>query len=144
LAAFGLGHLFRVIVWQFKLDVKLPWLLRYRNEWLYTLLGRDVPTPSEYPNAKVYVRVEALTKIPTEEEGKTRLYRGIVEGFTTEDTGALRDILITNAERGTFKQEGLLGAKKKFDWKPVRPGDLMVLKYSELQNLNVTYLIDMP
>jgi len=59
-AAFGLGHLFRVIVWQFKLDVKWPWLLRYRNEWLYTLMGRDVPVPAEYPQANIYARVEAL------------------------------------------------------------------------------------
>jgi hypothetical protein len=144
LTAFGLGHLFRSIVWRFKLDVKLPWLLRYRNEWLYTLMGRDVPAPPEYPNANVYTRMEALTKIPTEQEGKTRLYRGIVEGFTTEESGALRDILITNAERGTFTQDGLLGTGKKFGWKSVSPGDLMVLRYSELQNLNVTYLVDVP
>ncbi len=143
LGAFALGHLFRLIVWQWKCDVRLPWLLRYRNEWLYTLMGRDVPIPPGYPGAKVYVRVEALTKIPTEEQGKTRLYRGIVEGFTTEENGALRDILITNAERGKLTED-LRRRKQKFYWKPVSPGDLMVLKYSELLNLNVTYLIDVP
>lgn len=143
LGAFALGHLFRLIVWHWKWDVRLPWLLGYRNDWLYTLMGRGVPIPPEYPGAKVYVRVEALTKIPTEEQGKTRLYRGIVEGFTTEENGALRDILITNAERGKLR-ENLRRSKQKFYWKPVSPGDLMVLKYSELLNLNVTYVIDVP
>lgn len=141
---FALGHLFRLIVWRGKWDVKLPWLLRYRNEWLYTLLGRDVPIPPEYKGAKVYVRIEALTRIPMEEQGKGRLYRGFVEAFTTEDSGALRDILITDAERGKFTK--ILGRlnEQAFYWKPVSPGDLMILKYSEMLNLNITYLIDVP
>jgi hypothetical protein len=142
--AFALGHLFRLIVWGGKWDVKLPWLLRYRNEWLYTLLGRDVPIPPKYKGGKVYVRIEALTKIPMEEKGKGRLYRGFVEAFTTEDSGALRDILITGAERGKFRN--VLGTlnEQTFYWKPVSPGDLMILKYSEMLNLNITYLIDVP
>lgn len=142
--AFGLGHLFRLIVWRGKWDVKLPWLLRYRNEWLYTLLGRDVPIPPEYKGAKVYVRIEALTKIPMDDKGKGRLYRGFVEAFTTEDSGALRDILITDAERGKFRT--VLGRvnEQTFYWKSVSPGDLMILKSSEMLNLNITYLIDVP
>jgi len=142
-AAFALGHVFRWIVWKHKLDVRFPWLLRYRNEWLYTLMGRDVPIPREYEKAAVYARIEALTRAPAEQEGKMRLYRGVVEGFTTEESGALRDILITNAERGTFIPNDPHG-EQAFEWKAVSPGDLMVLKYSELQNLNVTYLLDVP
>ena len=126
------------------MDVRYPWLLRYRNEWLYTLLGRDVPVPARYPNGKVYVRIEGLTRIPTGEAGKTRLYRGFVEAFTTEETGALRDILVKDAERGVFESDPTNPLKKKFSWKAINPGDLIILKYSELQNLNVTYLINVP
>lgn len=142
--AFLLGHLFRWLVWKNKLDVRWPWLLRYRNEWLYTLLGRDVPVPTQYPKGKVYVRIEGLTKVPTEEPGKTRMYRGFVEAFTTEENGALRDILVKDAERGIFEPDPMNPVRKKFSWKAISPGDLIVLKYSELQNLNITYLINLP
>ena len=106
-------------------------------------MGRDVPVPREYPEAKIYVRVEALTKIPIQEGmAKSRLYRGIVEGFTTEDNGSLRDIFLTEVERGKFKKEP--AQEPEFYWKPVTPGNLMVVKYSELQNLNITYLMELP
>jgi hypothetical protein len=99
--ATGIGYALRKIVWKWKWDVKYPWLFRYKNDWLYTLMGRDVPVPPEYPEAKIYVRVEALTKMALEEKaGKSLLYRGIAEGFTTEENGALRDILLTEVERG--------------------------------------------
>lgn len=143
--AAGLGYVLRKIVWNWKWDVRYPWLFRYKNEWLYTLLGRDVPVPSDpdYDGAKVYVRVEALTKIPIEEgAGRARLYRGIVEGFTTEESGALRDILLTEVERGKFRKEP--AKEREFYWKAVTPGNLMVLKYSELQNINITYLLELP
>lgn len=138
-----LGYALRKIVWKWKWDVTYPWLFRYKNEWLYTLLGRDVPVPAEYPDARIYVRVEALTKIPLQEEtAKTTLYRGIVEGFTSEDNGALRDILLTDVERGKFRKEP--AREPEFYWKPVKPGNLMILKYAELQNMNITYLMELP
>ena len=139
------GYVFRKIVWNWKWDVRYPWLFRYKNEWLYTLFGRDVPIPEgpEYDGSKVYVRLEALTKIPLEDgDGRARLYRGIVEAFTTEEDGALRDILLTEVERGKFLKEP--ARDREFYWKAVTPGDLMVLKYSELQNINITYLLELP
>jgi hypothetical protein len=91
----------------------------------------------------VYVRLEALTKIPLEDGGgRARLYRGIVEAFTTEEDGSLRDILLTEVERGKFLKEP--AKEREFYWKAVAPGDLMVLKYSELQNINITYLLELP
>jgi hypothetical protein len=143
--AAGTGYALRNIVWNWKWDVRYPWLFRYKNDWLYTLLGRDVPTPEgpEYDGSRVYVRLEALTKIPLEDgDGRARLYRGIVEGFTTEENGALRDILLTEVERGKFRKEP--ARDREFYWKAVTPGNLMVLKYSELQNINITYLLELP
>jgi hypothetical protein len=143
IVAGGVGYALRKIVWKWKWDVKYPWLFRYKNEWLYTLMGRDVPVPSEYSEARIYVRVEALTKTPLQEKtARTRLYRGIVEGFTTEENGALRDILLTEVERGKFKKEP--AKEPEFYWKSVTPGNLMILKYSELLNVNITYLMELP
>lgn len=143
MVAVGAGYVLRKIVWNWKVDVNYPWLFRYKNDWLYTLMGCDVPAPEEYRGVRIYVRVEALTSIPmTEGAAKSRLYRGIVEGFTTEDNGSLRDIFLTEVERGKFKKEP--AKEPEFYWKPVTPGNLMVLKYSELQNLNITYLMELP
>lgn len=119
-SSFMVGHLFRLAVWRWKLDVMWPWLLGFDNKWLYTLYGRDVPIPPEYAGGKVYVQIDALTNIPSEEKDKTRLYRGFVEAFTTEENGALRDIFIKDAQRGKFiKGEG---KESRFEWKPVTPG----------------------
>lgn len=142
LGAFAVGHGFRWFVWTYKLDVKVPWLLRFRNEWVYTLLGRDVKIPVQHEGGRVYVRLEALTRIPIEEKEKTRLYRGFVEAFTTEESGALRNIFLIDAERGKFRREP--AKPVEFYWKPITPGNLMVLKYSEIQNMNVTYLLELP
>lgn len=141
-SAFVIGHLSRLAVWNWKLDVTIPWLFRFNNEWLYTLMGRDVPIPAHYAGGKIYVEINALTKIPSEDKDKFRLYKGFVEGFSTEENGALRDIFIKDAQRGKFVTEE--GKKPVFEWKPVKPGQLMILKYSELQNLNITYLLELP
>jgi hypothetical protein len=165
--AAAVGYGLRHVVWKKKWDVHYPWLFRYKNDWLYKLLGRDVPVPAEYPNSRVFVRIEALTKLPAEVPGKTILYQGIVEAFTTDENGVLRDIWITDVKRGRFYTESKRQpshprgtrhspAKRaklykededdelKFTWKRVEPGRWMVLKYSELLNLNVTYVVNVP
>ena len=137
--AFILGHALRTLVWSFKLDVRIPWLFRFRNPWIYDLMGRDVPAP--YRGAQVFAYIDALTDIAINGQGKTRLYRGIVAGFTTEENGALRDIYLTEAQRGNFREED---GRMIFEWKPVAPSNLFVLKYSELKNLNITYASPLP
>ena len=140
LSAFVLGHASRKLVWEFKLDVRVPWLFRFRNPWIYDLMGRDVPAP--YKGAQVFAYVDALTNIAIDGQGgRTRLYRGIVAGFTTEENGALRDIYLTEAQRGNFRDDD---GQRLFEWKPVAPGNLFVLKYSELKNLNITYASPLP
>ena len=139
-SAFMLGHLFRLAVWLWELDVNVPWLLKFKNDWLYTLMGRGIPAP--YKGARIYTYIDALTHIPAEVAGNTTMYRGVVYGFTTEESGALRDILLTEASRGKFLQEA--GEDPKFYWKPITPGELMILKYSEIRNLNITYLVEAP
>lgn len=68
---------------------------------------------------------------------KTRLYRGVVWDFTTDETGALQDILLIQALRGKFGEDA--GEEEEFYWQEI-PGDIFVLKYSNVLNLNITYL----
>jgi hypothetical protein len=140
LAAFGLGHLLRWVVWSQELDVRWPNLLAYRSPWLYTLLGRGKLKVS--PNQTILVYVDALTDLPAEVPGKTVLYRGLVSAFSTEENGTLRDIILTGAYRGKFTQRtGPFSHKPRFVWQAIEPGDYLTLKYADLKNLNITYQI---
>ncbi|MEK6804186.1 MAG: hypothetical protein AABZ34_16220 [Nitrospirota bacterium] len=133
-AAFGFGHLFRWIVWEFELDVHCPKIFAFRNDWIYSILGRGQleGVPSKY----IIVWVDALTDEPTEEAGKTRLYRGLVAAFTTDEKGALRDLIITAARRSKFRK---VDGKPTFSWQRIEPGDYFLIRYSEIKNLNITY-----
>jgi len=143
LAAFGLGHGIRFVVWKYELDVRWPNLLAYRSPWLYTLLGRGKLQVG--PNETILVYVDALTDLPAEVPGKTVLYRGLVSGFSTEEDGTLREIILTGAYRGKFSHvRGLFFRKATFVWQAIEPGDYLTLKYADLKNLNITYQIYSP
>lgn len=147
LVALGLGHGLRWVIWHLELDVRWPNLLGYRSPWLYMLLGRGKLKVG--PHQTILVYVDALTDLPAEVSGKTVLYRGLVSGFTTQEDGTLRDIILTGAYRGKFTQPGgllsrLLPHQPKFVWQAVEPGDYLTLKYADLKNLNITYQIYPP
>jgi hypothetical protein len=133
--ASSIGHLFRILVWKWELDVKFPSLFKYRNDAIYRLMGRgQLPVPHN----KILVWVDALTDQQTEQPGKNRLYRGIVAGFTTNADGTPRDLILTGARRGKFVQ-GEQEGEYIFQWEPITPGDYFSLKYRDIKNLNITY-----
>lgn len=119
------GEVLRVVVWRYKLDVKLPSLFRFPNHWLYTFTGRDWNKDHEYQ----FVVLDVMCSLTKE---KTRLYRGVVFGFDTNNNGELEQIHLGLAYREEFKKED-----ESFYWEPI-PGDILVLKYDCVQNLNIT------
>jgi hypothetical protein len=127
----GLG--IRRLVWKKELDVKWSWL-RYRSDWLYRLMGRG--QMKGVPHDDVDSWIDVLTDQPTEVPGKALLYRGLVAGFTTEEDGSLRDLVLTSARRGEFRVQD--GDKREFEWTLI-PGDFFVLSYSRVKNMNITY-----
>jgi len=134
LASLGFGHSCRWIVWEFELDVRFPRILGFRNDWIYSILGRG--KIAGVASKDIIVWVDALTGEPTEEAGKTRIYRGLVAAFTTDEKGALRDLIITVARRSKFKK---VDGKTEFSWQRIDPGDYLLLRYSDIKNLNITY-----
>lgn len=134
-SALGVGHLFRYLVWEFELDVRFPRILGFRNHWIYSILGRG--KIEGVTSRDTIVWVDALTGEPTEEVGKTRIYRGLVAAFTTDEKGALRDLIITAARRSKFKKGE--NGKTEFSWQRIDPGDYFLLRYSDIKNLNITY-----
>ena len=135
LSAWGFGHFLRYLVWEYELDVRLPGIFRFRNPWIYSILGRG--QLEGVRSSDILVWIDALTDEPTEVTGKTRLYRGLVAGFTTDEKGALRDLIITAARRSKFS---LNDGKQEFSWKRISPGDYFLIRYNEIKNLNITYL----
>lgn len=134
IAAWGVGHCLRYLVWNCELDLKLPAVFKFKNSWIYSILGRG--QLEGVPSKDILVWIDALTDEPTEVPGKTRLYRGLVAGFTTDGNGALRDLIVTAASRSKFT---LKEGKHEFSWQRIEPGDYFLIKYSEIKNLNITY-----
>ena len=145
--AFGAGIALRTIVWNKELDVKYRSLFGYRNQWLYSLYGRG-RIANKKPGHITVGMVDAIVLL----DDKTRMYRGLVHGFTTDNEGTLKDITLFLARRGKFKptkklispgiEEGSnneAGNNGEFYWEQI-PGDFFVLKYAEIKNMNVTYL----
>lgn len=131
LTALFAGNQARILVWEKELDVKRPWL-QYRSEWLYKFMGRGAleGVPLNDTDAWVDILSEQDTSIP----GKAMLYRGLAAGYTTEQNGALRDIILTDVKRTDGEKDATGGVR----WVRV-PGRFFVMSYSKVRNMNVTF-----
>lgn len=125
------GNEARKLVWGKELDVNSRWL-RYRSEWLYKIMGRGQlkGVPMNDTEAWVDILSEQGTSVP----GKAILYRGLAAGYTTEENGALRDIILADVKR----TDGEKDASGTIRWVRV-PGRFFVMSYSKVRNMNVTY-----
>ena len=130
IVAVAVGWAIRKAVWRWKLDVKLPTLFRYRNRWLYTFTGRERLDEKEL----LFPIVDAMCLLGGED---TRLYRGVIIRFDTNDEGDLAEIHLGLAFRGKFLEDQK--GKKTHSWKEI-PGDYLVLKYDNVQSLNISLI----
>lgn len=131
--SWGSGYFLRDIVWRNQLDLIYPNLFGFENPWIYRLTGRGGPGGG--PNGMEFIPVvDALVNLGGE---RSRLYRGIVHDFVTDESGTLKEIYLIDAVRGVFwkNNEG----EEVFDWEDI-PGQTFVLKYETVLNLNITYL----
>lgn len=125
------GIMFRKIVWERELDVKQPWL-RYRSEWLYKIMGRGALKDVPFKDTEAWIDI--LSEQDTSVPGRAMLYRGLAAGYTTEDNGALRDLILTDVKR----TDGEKNDAGEVRWRRV-PGRFFVMSYSKVQNMNITY-----
>jgi anaerobic ribonucleoside-triphosphate reductase len=82
--------------------------------------------------------IDALTDQDAGILGKTILYRGRAAAFDTNDDGTLRHIRLVEVMRGSFENSKPWG-KPKFVLKLV-PGNVFVIDYSRVRNLNISYI----
>ena len=139
LRAFSAGKVFRLLVEQTHLDI-LFHSLRYNNDWYYLLTGRvmsEVGWTQKTDSVK-YVFVDVLVET---KEGSV-LYCGLLDEFYLSKDGVDR-ICLSEVYRRSFIddiKEGERLPDKSLDERYYRmPGDLFVIPYSQIRNLNLTY-----
>lgn len=152
-----------------KLDRRYSWL-RYDNQWHYLLTGEILETPDLQPTIGLqdaslidFVFVDVLMKL----EKSNMLYSGILVDYELAADGGLRTIYLREARRKLLSNsapeeqkppadvgEGQGGPDASIEatMPPTEEqaegkyydvlGDLMVIPYAQILNLNLTYYID--
>jgi hypothetical protein len=129
-AFFG-GHWLRNCVWKYQWDVRFPAVFGYRSDWLYFLFGRG-----EAPRGiQILPYADVIVEHPGQNKG-TRIYRGVVLDFITDEDGKLTDLVLIETRRGKFEKQP--DEKDRFYWEVI-PGDYFIIKYEQVLNLNMTY-----
>jgi hypothetical protein len=122
-------------------------IFRYQNSWHYILKGEFF----DFPRAEItlemdevedieFVFVDAIVQIGRE----SYLYDGILVDYELRSDGGLETISIKNAQRRKLSDDSEIdadGAKSDNSDKyyPII-GHILLIKYSELKNLNFAYL----
>jgi hypothetical protein len=124
-----MGHLSRLVVRRYRLDLKFN-LLRFNNEWYYLLSGETIKTK---PGEVNYVWIDALV----ETVGGSVLYSGFLVNFNLSRDGGLESIYLTEVTRRDLKSDLMDEAKQKQKYHAI-PGDIFVVKYTQVVNLNIS------
>lgn len=124
--SYGIGSVFRRIVWASRLDVLVPYL-HVKHDWFYVLQGRLRGKPRD-----IVSYVDVLTKLPDADGSQTRLFRGVVIDFEISAAGGIETLTLGEARRGKDRGDA-------FRWKPI-PSDRLVLMGTDIHSINVTYV----
>jgi hypothetical protein len=142
-----LGWQCRLLVRRTKADRKFRWL-RFDNAWHYLLTGEILEMADQKTNSSVqlkeathisYVLMDILIKL---EQGNT-LYSGIMERYELGEDGKLDTLYLAGAHR----KQLILSNEQEPDEAPIVKyypvdGDLLVIPYAQVLNMNITYFID--
>ena len=139
LLAFTVGKLARLLVEQTHLDI-LFHSLRYNNDWYYLLTGRVMNKAgwTQKTDSVKYVFVDVLVEA---KDGNV-LYCGFLDKYYLSKDGLDR-ICLSEVYRRKFDKDVTDDQRpdsKSDDERYYKmPGDLFVIPYSQIRNLNLTY-----
>jgi len=132
------GHYLQIFVRKYNLDRKYK-IYRFRNGWHYLFTGEFFDfkrATSDLINNKPeeinYVFIDALVRT---EEG-TMIYEGMLVDYELSDKLGLETITLKEVRRRYLKDDFSDKELKHYEI----PGHILVLKYSEIINLNLSYL----
>jgi hypothetical protein len=141
-ASVVLGLLVRLIVRKFRFDLKYPFL-RLNNEWYYLFSGEilDIEKPGESKNIDL-IQVDVLMQTG---EGPL-VYSGTLEDYFLSKDNGLDRIYLSQVYRRKMQEdlkrnERNVGYLERYldERYYSMPGDLFVITYGEILNLNITY-----
>ena len=141
-----LGWGFRYLVRWKKLDRRFLWL-RYDNRWYYLLSGEFAETPEAPQELKLkdakhidFVFIDILVKL----EKSNVLYSGVLGGYDLAADGGLNNVQLIGCQRKNLTES--IGVEKSGDSNMNEyyqvAGDLLIIPYTQILNINVTYWID--
>lgn len=143
LFGFFSGKVFRGLVARYSWDIKYH-SLRFNNEWYYLLSGRILDFPGNNGNSQKIdlVRIDALC----ESQGNSIIYSGILREFYLSKADGLDRIHLSNVYRRKLTddspQEYTAPIEKEFDDRYYKmPGDIFVIPYQQIKNINISYYI---
>lgn len=153
----GAGWLAYYLIKRMRLYQRYEWL-RFKPRWHYLLSGEIV-------EAEIPDEISVYADILTEVEGKPLLYSGFIYDYWFDkDTGALDVILLEEAWRLSLTmhpartgstpsirptgpqdiptEEDIPTDEVNFDTDQTEiPGDTLAIKYSEVKNINIQYIV---
>lgn len=131
------GHYSQSFIRNYKLDRKYN-LFRFKNAWHYIFTGEFFDFPratydltNDNPKKIDYVFIDALVKT---NEG-TIIYKGILVDYELSDILGLETITLKEVRRRYLQDDS---SDKKLKYYAI-PGHVIILKYSEIINLNFSY-----
>lgn len=133
LTCFFVPKLVRVIVDKYKLDGFHSGVKRFFRfddaDWYYLFSGVDLKGQPDF------ISLSAVVEVGKE----SFIYKGALEDYFTDSTGELTRLVISGASRRRMERTQELSADTQDGFYPIN-GDYFVLKYSDIQSLNVHYI----
>lgn len=130
--AFIIGIQLRNLILKKSYDTKYP-IFRFNNIWHYLISGRFLEykeiLQNDSPEDADITFIDALINI----NEQTFIYTGILVDYELGRDGSLELITITQAQRK------LVTGNNNGDYKDIR-GNYLVLKYSDLININLSFI----
>lgn len=137
------GFMTLLVVRKTKLDRKFK-MFRFQNEWYYIFSGEILDFPKVLGKAKE-IDVCYIDVLTNTAEG-TVLYTGLLEEYILSREGGIDRIYLTDVKRRFFKNDidtndDLTKEESGVDNDHYyyMPGNLFVIPYNQIMNINVTY-----
>ncbi len=132
LLVFLSGRLIRWLILKFYLDARLPFL-RLFNRWYYLFSGRTLRITTKNRDLAIDLTViDVLCQF----EGSLLLYTGYLLEYVIDPNGNLNRIIISDVIRREFKTDTDNLTTTEYEV----PGDFMVIDYTQIRNLNISFL----
>ncbi|MDE3743999.1 hypothetical protein [Maribacter polysaccharolyticus] len=139
------GFYCKQIVRKYKWDRRYKYL-RYQNSWHYILKGEffdfpraDISLEKDEVEDIEFVFVDVIVQIG----GESYLYDGLLVDYELSKDGGLETLSIKNAQRRKLSHDSEIGKEREksdnsSNYYPIM-GHILLLKYSEMKNLNFSY-----